>query len=72
MGGLYLIEVKKSASPSIGDAKNFNALDKLSAEKMPAELEAFKREIGMETVVCIADDTYPLSNSVRAFPSWAI
>lgn len=71
-GVVNAIEVKKTAEPSKGDIKNFNAIEPAAADGVPSELEAFKREIGMGAVICMANDTYPISNNAWAFPVWAI
>jgi predicted AAA+ superfamily ATPase len=71
-GVLYPIEIKKSASPALRDIKNFNALDPVSAPDIPSDLQVFKREIGTGCIVCMADDTYPVSANAWAMPAWAI
>lgn len=71
-GTLCPIEVKKTASPSKNDARNLGALDPVAADAVPSELAAFKREIGMGTIVCMAQDTFPVSERAWAFPVWAI
>lgn len=69
---LFPIEVKKSASPSKGDARNFSALKPLSERNESNDASNMKRQIGMGTVVCLAQDSFPLSDDVWAFPLWAI
>ena len=71
---LFPIEVKKSASPTKGDARNFSALQPMSEDvaDIPAALAAFKRDIGIGTVLCMAQDTFPISQNAWAFPVWAI
>lgn len=71
-GRLYPIEVKKSASPVAGDLKNFTALDPVASPGVPPELASFKREIGMGTLVCMAEDALPVNERAWAFPVWAI
>ena len=71
-GTLYPIEVKKTAAPSQGDTKNFPALDPVSGDDIPAELETLKREIGLGCVICMATDTYPINTRAWAYPVWAI
>ncbi|MBQ6586206.1 MAG: ATP-binding protein [Coriobacteriales bacterium] len=71
-GRMHPIEVKLSASPRRSDTKNFGALGPLAADDVPAELVAFKREIGMGAVVCMSESAYPLSENAWAFPAWAI
>ena len=57
-GKLYPIEFKKSASPSISAAKNFNVLAKLN---LP---------MGEGAVICMKDTDIPLSKDVVAIPVW--
>lgn len=71
-GMLYPIEVKKTASPSSADTKNFHALDPIAGDTIPSELQALKREIGTGCVVCMASDTFPINERAWAFPAWAI
>ena len=71
-GTLYPVEVKQSANPSKGDIKNFSALEPAAARDLPPELEAFRREIGLGTVVCLNPETLPLSHNAWSFPVWAI
>lgn len=71
-GALYPVEVKKTAAPSKKDTKNFPALDPVAANDAPAELLAMKRDIGTGTVVCMASDTFPITQQTWAFPIWAV
>lgn len=71
-GTLFPIEVKKTASPSRKDARNLNVLDPVNAPNMTPELSMFKREIGTGAIVCMAQDTLPISERAWAFPVWAI
>lgn len=71
-GTLFPIEVKKTASPSRKDAHNLNVLDPVNAPDVTPELSMFKREIGTDAIVCIAQDTFPVSERAWAFPVWAI
>lgn len=71
-GALYPIEVKKTASPGKSDAKNFNAVDAVASDDVPDELRAFKREIGLGSVLCLTQDTFPISQNAWAFPVWAV
>lgn len=70
-GVLFPIEVKKSAMPQAKDVRAFSVLD---AAKVPADsaLTSFKREVGMGSLVCMADDTFPVNERAWAFPAWAI
>lgn len=73
-GTLFPIEVKKTASPppSRKDTRNLNVLDLVNAPDMTPELSMFKREIGTGAIVCMAQDTLPVSERAWAFPVWAI
>ncbi|MBC2889777.1 ATP-binding protein [Gordonibacter massiliensis (ex Traore et al. 2017)] len=71
-GALYPIEVKKTASPSKKDARNLNAIDPVSSDDVPVELQAFKREVGMGCILCLADDAFPVASHAWAFPVWAV
>ena len=71
-GVIYPIEIKKTASPSKTDTRNMGALDPVSADGIPAELAPFKRTIGTGCVLCMTQDTYPVSSRAWAFPVWAI
>lgn len=71
-GTLYPIEVKKSARPVALDAKNFSALDPVAEKDVPSELASLKRTIGTGSIICMAQDTFPVSNRAWAFPAWAI
>lgn len=71
-GTLYPIEVKKSARPVAIDAKNFSALDPVAEKGVPSELASLKREIGTGSIICMTQDTFPVSNRAWAFPAWAI
>ncbi len=70
-GVIYPIEVKKTASPSNKDERNLNALNPLK-DDIPEELVAFKREVGMGSILCMTQDAYPLSERSWAFPIWAV
>ena len=70
-GVIYPIEVKKTASPSKKDERNLNALDPL-ADNVPTELASFKRQIGTGCILCMTQDTYPISERSWAFPIWAV
>lgn len=71
-GTLFPIEVKKTASPSRKDARNLNVLDPVNAPDVAPELSMFKRDIGTGAIVCLAQDTLPVSERAWAFPVWAI
>lgn len=71
-GTLYPIEVKKTASPSKKDARNLGVLDPVASDDVPAELSPLKRTIGMGAIICMAQDTFPVSERAWAFPVWAV
>lgn len=71
-GVLRPVEIKKTATPTRADTRNFGAIEPAARDDAPGELAAFKREIGMGTVVCMAQDTFPISEHAWAFPVWAI
>lgn len=71
-GTLYPIEVKKTASPSQKDARNLGVLDPAARNDVPAELAAFKRTVGCGCIMCMTQDTYPVSEHAWAFPVWAV
>ena len=70
-GVMYPVEVKKTAEPSKKDERNLGALDPLEAD-VPDELVSFKREVGLGCILCMAQDTYPISGRSWAFPIWAV
>lgn len=70
-GELFPVEVKKSATPRAADLKNFGALDGVT-KPTDSSLAPFKRSIGMGSLICMADDTFPVSDGAWAFPAWAI
>ena len=55
-GIIYPLEIKRTASPGIGDIRHFGVLEKL---KMP---------IGPGGVICLARQSLPLSESAMAIP----
>lgn len=71
-GTLFPIEVKKSASPTRADVKNFRALKPVEGEGAPVELRATRRTVGVGTEICMVSDTFPISENAWAFPVWAI
>lgn len=71
-GELCPIEVKKSAQPVAGDAKNFSALDPVAADDLSGDLAVLKREIGQGSIICMSQDAFPVSRRAWAFPVWAI
>ena len=71
-GTLFPVEVKKTGSPSRKDARNMGALDPVAAANVPEELASFKRRVGLGCVLCLAEDTFPVSERAWAFPVWAV
>lgn len=71
-GTLFPIEVKKTGAPSRKDARNMGALDPVAAADVPEELSVFKRRVGLGCVLCLAEDTFPVSERAWAFPVWAV
>jgi predicted AAA+ superfamily ATPase len=59
-GTLYPIDVKKTATPSRADAKNFEALRRL------------KKPLGVGAVVCLRQTVAPLAENLVAVPVWEI
>ena len=57
-GALYPIEVKKTATPTLKDAKNFAILKKLN------------KPIGDGAVICLRPASLPLSENIIAVPAW--
>jgi predicted AAA+ superfamily ATPase len=57
---VYPLEIKKSASPDSKDVRHFQVLEKL---KMP---------IGPGGVICLADQSLPLTPSVQSIPVAAL
>ncbi len=71
-GTLFPIEMKKSASPTRADVKNFRALRPVEEEDVSAELRAMRCTVGVGTEICMASDAFPISEGAWAFPVWAI
>lgn len=59
-GTIYPIEIKRTASPSRNDVKNFSALEKL------------KMAIGPGGVVCLAEQGLPLTATTQTIPASAV
>lgn len=71
-GGAPPIKVKKTASLLRKDTRNLNAIDPVNAPDVAPEPSMFKREIGTGVIVCMVQDTFPVSERAWAFPAWAI
>ncbi len=85
---LYPVEIKKSASPSRRDVKNFATLAPVERAatavdgKMSAGAAAdagadgsgvaLRRTVGMGTELCMVADAYPIADNAWAFPVWAV
>jgi predicted AAA+ superfamily ATPase len=59
-GMLHPVEVKKTAAPTLSDAKNFAFLQKL------------KKPIGKGAILCLRNSPLPLSEKIMAAPIWNI
>lgn len=55
---LYPVEIKRTASPSLGDLKNFNILDLIKGNK----------KIGTGALVCLRPDLTPINRDVVSIP----
>ncbi len=71
-GVLYPVEIKQSANPTDSDTRHFSALDPVASDGLPQELKAFRREIGLGSVICMNPGTFPINRRAWAFPAWAI
>ncbi len=59
-GIIYPLEIKKTASPSCDDVRHFGALERLG---LP---------IGPGGVICLAEQSLPLTASAQSIPAWVI
>lgn len=59
-GIIYPLEIKKSASPSREDVRHFAALERLG---LP---------IGPGGLICLAEQSLPLTTSAQSIPAWVI
>ena len=59
-GIAYPLEIKKTASPSRDDVRHFGALDRLG---LP---------VGPGGVICLAEQSLPLTATAQSIPAWAI
>ncbi len=55
-GKIFPLEIKKTASPVVGDVRHFAALERLG---MP---------VGYGGIICLAEDTFPLTPECQAIP----
>jgi predicted AAA+ superfamily ATPase len=58
---LYPIEVKKTASPGVGDFRHFSVFSGLKEKKA-----------GTGTVICLSSEIFPIGNNVISCPVWKI
>jgi predicted AAA+ superfamily ATPase len=71
-GTLYPIEIKKSGSPT-GAAKHFSVLNPVAEERNFDETERhMKMEIGMGSVICLANNLRPIDEKNWTVPLWLI
>lgn len=71
-GIIYPIEIKKSAAPGKAAVKNFSVLDPVK-ESGPFEgIDSLKVEIGTGSVICMADDLFPVDENNWYVPAWLI
>ena len=71
-GVLSPIEIKKSASPGKTAIKNFKVLEPITKESVFGGLESLKVEIGIGSVVCMANDLLPVDDKNWYVPVWLI
>lgn len=71
-GVLSPVEIKKAASPGKAAIKNFHILDAVHEAKVFGDLETLKTEIGMGSVVCMANDLLPIDAKNWQVPVWLI
>ncbi len=69
---LFPIEVKKSASPGSGAARQFRVLAPLEHPEKHGDLEGLKTTVGTGAVVCMANDVLPLDAKNWVVPVWVI
>ena len=71
-GVLSPIEIKKAASPGKTAIKNFDVLKPVTQAGAFDGLESLKVEIGMGSVVCMANDLLPINEKNWYVPVWLI
>jgi predicted AAA+ superfamily ATPase len=59
-GTLYPVEIKRNATPSLGDYRNFKQLEKLG------------KKLGLGAVLCFRQERIALSREVVSIPVWEI
>jgi predicted AAA+ superfamily ATPase len=59
-GTLYPVEIKRNATPSLGDYRNFKQLEKLG------------KKLGLGAVLCLRQERIALSREVVSIPVWEI
>ena len=71
-GTLYPIEIKKAASPGRDSVKHFKVLDPATEPEKYGALEQYKLEIGIGTVICMANNLLPVDSKNWYVPAWLI
>ncbi len=66
------IEIKKSASPGKKAIRNFNVLEPASDAKNFEGMESLKVDVGMGSVICMANDLLPIDDKNWYVPVWMI
>ncbi|OLN24644.1 ATPase component BioM of energizing module of biotin ECF transporter [Desulfovibrio sp. DV] len=59
-GRLYPVEIKRGASPSLGDVRHFQSLSRLGVP------------LGHGALVCLAGQSLPLTREISIVPAWTI
>lgn len=71
-GVLSPIEIKKAASPGKVAIKNFNVLAPVTQAETFGGIESLKVDIGIGSVVCMANDLLPVDEKNWYVPVWLI
>lgn len=71
-GVLSPIEIKKAASPGKTAIKNFKVLEPAARKETFEDLESLKVEIGTGSVICMANDLFPVDEKNWYVPVWLI
>lgn len=71
-GMLFPIEIKKAASPGKTAIKNFQVLKPVGMRETFDGLDTLKVEIGMGSVICMANDLLPIDEKNWYVPVWMI
>lgn len=54
------------------DTRNLGSIDPVTADEVPKDLTAFKPEIGMRCILCMINDTFPVTSHAWAVPIWSV